>query len=72
MIDEQSRQVFDLPDICLRVTEHVVERRRCACGHETSGAFSMPAAGRATSLRSRLPPLDASATAEATMKLSID
>lgn len=40
VVDEQlRRQVFDLPEIRLRVCEHVVERRRCACGHETSGAF---------------------------------
>jgi transposase len=39
VVDEQLRQVFDLPEIRLRVVEHVVERRRCACGHETSGAF---------------------------------
>lgn len=39
VVDEQARQVFDLPEIRLRVTEHVVERRRCACGHETTGSF---------------------------------
>lgn len=36
---EHSRQVFDLPKVRLRVVEHVVERRRCACGRQTSGEF---------------------------------
>ena len=35
----ERRQVFDLPEIRLRVIEHVVERRRCGCGHHTTGAF---------------------------------
>ena len=34
-----SRQVFDLPEIRLRVCEHRAHRRRCACGHETIGVF---------------------------------
>jgi transposase len=34
-----ARQVFDLPEIRLRVCEHRVQRRRCACGHETTAAF---------------------------------
>jgi len=38
--DGERRQVFDLPeDICLRVVEHVAERRRCCCGHVTAGSF---------------------------------
>lgn len=35
----ERRQVFDLPEIRLRVTEHVVERRRCCCGCVTAAAF---------------------------------
>lgn len=35
----QQRQVFDLPEIRLRVTEHVAEQRGCGCGHLTSGSF---------------------------------
>lgn len=35
----ERRQVFDLPDIRLRVVEHRVERRRCECGELSSGAF---------------------------------
>jgi transposase len=35
----ERRQVFDLPEIALRVTEHVVERRRCGCGQLTSAEF---------------------------------
>jgi transposase len=37
--DRERRQVFDLPDIRLRVVEHVAERRRCGCGHETTAVF---------------------------------
>lgn len=35
----ERRQIFELPEIRLRVVEHVVERRRCGCGHQTTGAF---------------------------------
>jgi transposase len=31
------RQVFDLPDIGVRVTEHRIVSRRCRCGHVTAG-----------------------------------
>ncbi len=31
--------MFDLPEVRLRVVEHVIERRRCGCGKLTSGAF---------------------------------
>ena len=37
--DVERRQVFDLPDIVLVVTEHIAERRRCACGCTTKAAF---------------------------------
>jgi transposase len=36
---EIVRQVLDIPDIVLVATDHVAERRRCHCGHETTGAF---------------------------------
>lgn len=35
----ERRQVFDLPEIRLRVVEHVVERRRCGCGQLTAASF---------------------------------
>jgi transposase len=35
----EVRQVFDLPPLGLRVTEHRAQRRRCACGQVTTGAF---------------------------------
>jgi transposase len=37
----ERRQVFDLPEVRLRVTEHVLTRRRCGCGRVT--AASAPA-----------------------------
>lgn len=37
--DRERRQVFELPEIRLRVVEHVAERRRCCCGHVTAGSF---------------------------------
>jgi transposase len=35
----ERRQVFELPEVRLVVTEHVVEERRCSCGTVTSGEF---------------------------------
>ena len=32
------RQVFDLPEVRLRSSEHRAHTRRCACGHETTAA----------------------------------
>nr|WP_223886334.1 transposase [Kitasatospora aureofaciens] len=40
----ERRQVFDLPEIRLRVTEHRIEHRRCACGQVT-GASAPQGAG---------------------------
>ncbi len=39
VVDVESRQVFDLPEIRLFVTEHSAERRRCSCGATTKAAF---------------------------------
>lgn len=35
----ESRQVFDLPERRTQVSEHIAERRRCACGAETKADF---------------------------------
>jgi transposase len=39
VIGTERRQVFDVPDICVRVVEHIAERRRCRCGCETKASF---------------------------------
>jgi transposase/uncharacterized coiled-coil protein SlyX len=39
VVGVEARQVFDLPPLGLRVTEHRAERRRCACGTATQAAF---------------------------------
>jgi transposase len=39
VIGVQARQVFDLPEIRLRSTEHRAERRLCGCGRVTTAAF---------------------------------
>ena len=39
VIGTERRQVFDVPDICVRVVEHISERRRCRCGCETKAVF---------------------------------
>jgi transposase len=35
----EQRQIIDLPEIRVRVTEYVAERRRCKNGHETESSF---------------------------------
>ena len=42
---EHRRQVFELPPVQATVTEHRVERRRCACGTETTAPFPFEATG---------------------------
>lgn len=39
LVGEETRQVFDLPPVHLRVSEHRAARRRCACGHVTTAGF---------------------------------
>lgn len=34
-----KRQVYDLPEIKFKVTEHRVYKRVCSCGHETTGTY---------------------------------
>ena len=37
VVSVEVRQVFDLPEIALEVTEHRIEHRRCVCGQRTMG-----------------------------------
>ena len=39
VVGTETRQVFDLPAPKVVVTEHVCERRRCTCGHVSTGVF---------------------------------
>lgn len=39
VVGSARRQVFDLPPVALFCTEHCAERRRCACGSETTATF---------------------------------
>ena len=39
VVGTATRQVLDIPPPRVDVTDHVVEKRRCSCGHVTSGAF---------------------------------
>jgi transposase len=39
LVGEETRQVFDLPPVRLKVCEHRAQRLRCACGHVTSAGF---------------------------------
>ena len=39
VVGEQCRQVLDIPEPSLIVTDHVVEQRRCRCGQVTTGTF---------------------------------
>ena len=47
IVDTEHRQVFDLPDIALMVSEHVAEKRRCVCGCETKALFPRAASAPA-------------------------
>ncbi|MGO9891856.1 MAG: IS66 family transposase [Solirubrobacteraceae bacterium] len=40
IVESQSRQVFDLPEMpALECVEHWIQKRRCDCGHATSSTF---------------------------------
>jgi transposase len=39
VVGEVVRQVLDVPAVSVSATDHVAERRRCPCGHETVGTF---------------------------------
>ncbi|MGH3861109.1 IS66 family transposase [Actinokineospora sp.] len=39
VVGEVRRQVLEIPEIRVRVTDFVAERRLCGCGHETVGVF---------------------------------
>ena len=47
VIGETVRQVFDIPSPVVIVTEHRVQRRRCACGCETAAGFPVEASAPA-------------------------
>jgi transposase len=47
VVSVERRQVFDLPAIRLRVTEHRLEHRRCACGRVTAATAPAGAAAPA-------------------------
>jgi transposase len=39
VVGVSARQVFDVPDPSVEVTEHRAQRRRCVCGSETTATF---------------------------------
>jgi len=45
VIGAACRQVVDIPEPRLIVTDHVAEKRRCRCGHVTTGVFPPEATG---------------------------
>jgi len=45
-VGHQARQVFDLPEVRLRSSEHRAHTRRCGCGHQTTAAFRTRSARR--------------------------
>ena len=47
VIATERRQVFDLPKVTVKCTEHRAETRRCRCGAATTGVFRPQARGPA-------------------------
>ena len=45
VVGRACRQVIEIPAPRVEVTDHVVERCRCACGQETAGVFPSEATG---------------------------
>jgi transposase len=45
VVGTATRQVVDICEPCLVVTDHVAEKRRCGCGHITTGSFPPEATG---------------------------
>jgi transposase len=45
VVGRATRQVLEVPEPRLEATDHVAERRRCACGHETAAPFPPEATG---------------------------
>lgn len=56
VVSVEKRQVIDLPEITVRVTEHQVEHRRCVCDRVTMAAI--PTAMGAPVLLRPAAPLD--------------
>lgn len=36
----EKRQIADIPEIVLKITEHLIYKRKCDCGHETISQFN--------------------------------
>ncbi|MFV0525437.1 MAG: IS66 family transposase zinc-finger binding domain-containing protein [Acidimicrobiales bacterium] len=45
VVGTATRQVVDIPDPVLVVTDHVAEKRRCSCGRVTTAAFPVEVTG---------------------------
>jgi transposase len=45
VVGSATRQVVDIPEPRLVVTDHVAEKRRCSCGHITTAPFPAEATG---------------------------
>ena len=45
VVGEATRQVLEIPEPRLEAIDHVVQRRRCVCGHESRGEFPAEVTG---------------------------